>query len=124
MIFFEFTCLLILIPGFNEGIKKSGGAVRIARGKRRKGITIICAYGANSRACDVGMAYGGACVLWCVRTFSFFMKPLRLPPIPIFLAFGTFAWDELGDETKAQLALHGIIDCTFNFRTRALHRSI
>jgi hypothetical protein len=36
------------------------------------------------------------CVPWYVRTFSLFMKPLRLLRIPIFVAFGTFAWERVG----------------------------
>jgi hypothetical protein len=63
------------------------------------------------------MAYVGACVPYCVRIFfhSYETAPIYIQPIPISVALGTFAWDELGlDDTQAQLTEH-------SFRTRIYH---
>ena len=58
------------------------------------------------------LVFHGALSLF--HSFSLFNHSAYLHSV----ALGTFAWNELADETKAQLAEHSIIDCKSNVQAR------
>ena len=106
-----YFCVIFLLstyscPGFKQGIKgpqENGHIIRVSH--------------AISEAYNVGMANIEPCVPWCVKSFSLFSL-FNHSTYLHSVAFGDFFWNELADETKVQLAEHGIIDCKSNVQAR------